>query len=204
MTDALSRLTKNSIVTTNLHQQRSGHVRCSVRASTRSAPVQLVQTCGPAFAHVGCPRVREEVDPLFDAEAGSPHLALEHPIDLLIVCRRRPVCRLHRAHNSWIARPRGSNKPLPQIDGQLVADCKAQNPNFGQRTTLPSQATEPSARVSPLPQAASPQLAPAGQRNGPPSESVEPPMQAVPPQPPATPQWPPCRRLVTVASAKSK
>jgi hypothetical protein len=74
------------------------------------------------------------------------------------------------------ARPRRSNKPLPQIDGQLVADCKAQNPNFGQRTTLPSQASEPSARVSPLPQAASPQLAPAGQRNGPPSESVEPPM----------------------------
>jgi hypothetical protein len=56
------------------------------------------------------------------------------------------------------ARPRRSNKPLPQIDGQLVADCKAQNPNFGQRTTLPSQASEPSARVSPLPQAASPQL----------------------------------------------
>ena len=79
-------------------------------------------------------------------------------------------------------RPRVSNKPLPHIDGQLVADCKAQNPNFGQRTTLPSQATEPSARVSPLPQAASPQLAPAGQRNGPPSESVEPPMQAVPPR----------------------
>jgi hypothetical protein len=104
----------------------------------------------------------------------------------------------------FAARPRGSNKPLPQIDGQLVADCKAQNPNFGQRTTLPSQATEPSARVSPLPQAASPQLAPAGQRNGPPSESVEPPMQAVPPQPPATPQWRPCRRLVTLASAKSK
>jgi len=25
---------------------------------------------------------REKVDPLFDAEAGSPHLALEQPIDL--------------------------------------------------------------------------------------------------------------------------
>ena len=50
----------------------------------------------------------------------TPHLALEHPIDLLIV---PATGRLHRAHNSWIARPRGSNKPLPQIDGQLVADC---------------------------------------------------------------------------------
>jgi hypothetical protein len=28
---------------------------------------------------------REKVDPLFDAEAGSPHLALEQPIDLLVV-----------------------------------------------------------------------------------------------------------------------
>jgi hypothetical protein len=86
------------------------------------------------------------------------------------------------------AQPRRSSKSLPQIDGQLVADCKAQNPNFGQRATPPLQATEPSARVSPLPQAASPQLAPAGQRRAPPSESVEPPVQASTPQSPATPQ----------------
>jgi hypothetical protein len=39
------------------------------------------------------------------------------------------------------ARPRRSNKPMPQINVQLVADCKAQNPNFDQRTTLPSQAS---------------------------------------------------------------
>jgi hypothetical protein len=90
---------------------------------------------------------------------------------------------LHHADNALDVRDLADpNKPLPQIDGQLVADCKAQNPNFGQRITLPSQATEPSARVSPLPQAASPQLAPAGRRNEPPSESVEPPMQAVPPR----------------------
>jgi hypothetical protein len=29
--------------------------------------------------------------------------------------------------------PRRASKPLPQINLQLVADCKAQNPNFGQR-----------------------------------------------------------------------
>jgi hypothetical protein len=51
---------------------------------------------------------------------------------------------------------------LPQIDLELVADCKAQNPNFGQRVAPPSQAVEPPA-ASPPPPAATPQLAPAPQ-----------------------------------------
>jgi len=38
------------------------------------------------------------------------------------------------------------------------------------------------------PRAATPQVAPARQRNVPPSQAVDPPVQASPPQPPATPQ----------------
>jgi hypothetical protein len=49
--------------------------------------------------------------------------------------------------------PRRANKPLPQIDQQLVADCKAQNPNFGQRNAPPSQATEPPPASAPAPTA---------------------------------------------------
>jgi hypothetical protein len=46
MTGALSRLTKDSIVTTNLHSDNvQGMSERSGRASTRSTPVQLVQTC---------------------------------------------------------------------------------------------------------------------------------------------------------------
>ena len=33
--------------------------------------------------------------------------------------------------------PRRATKPLPEIDLQLVAACKAQNPNFGQRSASP-------------------------------------------------------------------
>ena len=47
--------------------------------------------------------------------------------------------------------PRRASKPLPQINPQLVADCKAQNPNFGQRNAPPSQAAQPPAQSSPLP-----------------------------------------------------
>src|SRR5262249_19405290 len=39
------------------------------------------------------------------------------------------------------ARARAS-KPLPQVDAKLVADCKAQNPNFGQRVARPPQPGE--------------------------------------------------------------
>jgi len=84
--------------------------------------------------------------------------------------------------------PRRAGRPLPQINLQLVADCKAQNPNFGQRNAPPSQAARPPVEASPFPRAATPQVAPARQRNVPPSQAVEPPVQASPPQPPATPQ----------------
>jgi hypothetical protein len=52
------------------------------------------------------------------------------------------------------SQPRRASKPLPQINPQLVADCKAQNPNFGQRkrNPPPSQATEPPAQANtPIP-----------------------------------------------------
>jgi hypothetical protein len=83
--------------------------------------------------------------------------------------------------------PRRASRPLPQINLQLVADCKAQNPNFGQRNALPSQAGQPPVEASPLPRGATPQR----QRNAPPSQSVEPPVQASPPQPAAIPQTAP-------------
>src|SRR5262249_24542002 len=49
------------------------------------------------------------------------------------------------------AQPRRASKPLPQINSQLVADCKAQNPNFGQmkRNALPSQPTEEPTQANP-------------------------------------------------------
>jgi hypothetical protein len=63
--------------------------------------------------------------------------------------------------------PPRASRPLPNIDPQLVADCKAQNPNFGQRDARPSQAAQPPGQASPLPRAA-PQ-----QRNAPSSQAVE-------------------------------
>ena len=36
--------------------------------------------------------------------------------------------------------PRRATKPLPQIDPELVAACKARNPNFGQRNAPPTDA----------------------------------------------------------------
>ena len=75
--------------------------------------------------------------------------------------------------------PPRASRPLPQIDPQLVADCKVQNPNFGQRIATPSQAAQPSGQSSPLPRAA-PQ-----QRNAPSSQPVEPP--ATPSNPAASP-----------------
>jgi N-acetylglucosamine-6-sulfatase len=37
--------------------------------------------------------------------------------------------------------PKRASKPLPQIDPQLVADCQAANPNFGQRGRVPPAQT---------------------------------------------------------------
>jgi len=75
-------------------------------------------------------------------------------------------------------RPRAS-KPLPQIDPKLVADCKIQNPNFGQRVARPPQPGEPAIQASPRPQES-----PIKAR----SETVEPPVQSSPgTQPPQAP-----------------
>ena len=74
-------------------------------------------------------------------------------------------------------RPRAS-KPLPQIDPKLVADCKIQNPNFGQRVARPPQPGEPAIQASPPPQ---------DSPIKPPSETVEPPVQSLPGTPPQAP-----------------
>src|SRR6266849_5821626 len=42
------------------------------------------------------------------------------------------------------AQPRRATKPLPQIDPQIVAACKARNPDFGQRDRAPDDAAPPS------------------------------------------------------------
>jgi hypothetical protein len=89
--------------------------------------------------------------------------------------------------------PRRASKPLPRIDLQLLSDCKAQNPNFGQRNALPSQTAQPPVEASPLPRAATPQGAPAGQRNVPPSQTVEPPLQGSPSAARPTPQVAPAQ-----------
>ena len=71
--------------------------------------------------------------------------------------------------------PRRATKPLPEIDLQLVAACKAQNPNFGQRSASPvptgdsaspGPAAEPPAQaISPPPASAPLQGMPAPRAN---------------------------------------
>jgi hypothetical protein len=74
-------------------------------------------------------------------------------------------------------RPRAS-KPLPQIDPKLVADCKIQNPNFGQRVARPPQPGEAAIQTSPPPQ---------DSPTNPPSDTLQPPVQSLPGTPPAQP-----------------
>src|SRR5947208_4220544 len=75
---------------------------------------------------------------------------------------------------------RRASKPLPQIDPRLVADCKVQNPNFGQRVAPPSKAGEPPVQASPRP--ATPEDTPTRQpTTPPPPQAEEPPVQADPP-----------------------
>src|SRR5260370_10924 len=64
------------------------------------------------------------------------------------------------------APPRGASKPLPQVDPQLVAACKARNPSFGQLNALPLEAGVPSSLASPPPPVATIQTTP------PPSTSI--------------------------------
>ena len=72
--------------------------------------------------------------------------------------------------------PRRPTKPLPEIDLQLVAACKAQNPNFGQWSASPVPTGD---SASPGPAAEPAQVAPARRRNAQPSQADEPPAQAI-------------------------
>jgi N-acetylglucosamine-6-sulfatase len=56
--------------------------------------------------------------------------------------------------------PRRATKPLPQIDPQIVAACKARNPNFGQRNAPPADAAPPAPPPPADPTAATPAPAP--------------------------------------------
>ncbi len=52
------------------------------------------------------------------------------------------------------AQPQKATKPLPQVDPQLVASCKLENPRFGQRQAPGSAAGEQPSPASPPPPAA--------------------------------------------------
>jgi len=56
--------------------------------------------------------------------------------------------------------PRNSNKPLPQVNPQLVAACKAANPSFGQRNGSAATDDEPAASASQSEPAATVQSSP--------------------------------------------
>jgi hypothetical protein len=88
---------------------------------------------------------------------------------------------------------RRASKPLPQIDPRVVADCNAQNPNFGQRAAPPSQAGEPSLQSSPRP--ATPEGTPTRRRATPPPQAVEPPVPTNPPPSATTPQASPAPQI---------
>jgi len=45
--------------------------------------------------------------------------------------------------------PRRARTPLPQVDAQLVAACKARNPRFGQRNAPASEPGSPASRPAP-------------------------------------------------------
>src|SRR5262249_25997334 len=49
------------------------------------------------------------------------------------------------------AQPRRATRPLPQIDPQIVAACKARNPDFRQRNAAPAQAVPPADATPPRP-----------------------------------------------------
>jgi hypothetical protein len=76
---------------------------------------------------------------------------------------------------------RRASKPLPAVDPQLVAECRAQNPNFGQRNAPPGPAMAPPAQT----------IAPPAPTAAPPAPAIAPPAQPDPPA--AAPQptpWP--------------
>src|SRR6266849_5424073 len=69
------------------------------------------------------------------------------------------------------AQQRRATKPLPQIEPELVAACKARNPDFGQRNAPPTDAAPPSppppARTEPAPLPVSPPQAGEGRVGAP-------------------------------------
>ena len=58
--------------------------------------------------------------------------------------------------------PRQARNPLPQVDPQLVADCKASNPRFGRGNAPPSAAPAQASPASPPPCASSDDTIPSG------------------------------------------
>jgi hypothetical protein len=89
---------------------------------------------------------------------------------------------------------RRASKPLPQIDPGLVANCRAQNPNFGQRAAPASKAGEPPVQASPRP--ATPEGTPTRQPATPlPPQAAEPPVQADPPSTATTPRVSPVPQI---------
>jgi hypothetical protein len=86
--------------------------------------------------------------------------------------------------------PRRATKPLPEIDLQLVAECKAQNPNFGQRRSSPVPAGD---SASPAPTIEPMQVAPVRRPNAPSSQMDKPPALVISPPPAVAP--PPAPRV---------
>jgi hypothetical protein len=158
-------------------------------APLRSAPTVEADTRSNRDApksNLGCrPRyVNRRVGPGYLRAGGPTPAALRRNQSTLRaggICagrcqnRRRFVCGLHRADHT-------ANAATASGEQAFATDCKAQNPNFGQRNATPSQAAQPPGQVSPLPRAA-PQ-----QRNAPSSQTVEPP--ASPTNPAASPPQP--------------
>jgi hypothetical protein len=54
------------------------------------------------------------------------------------------------------AQPKRASRPLPQVDPQLVADCKAANPTFGQGGRVPPPVQTPATPPQPVEAAPSP------------------------------------------------
>jgi N-acetylglucosamine-6-sulfatase len=57
------------------------------------------------------------------------------------------------------AQPKRASKPLPQVDPQLVADCKASNPRFGQGRQPAVPVAEPPSPPTPAPAVQAPRTA---------------------------------------------
>jgi arylsulfatase A-like enzyme len=106
--------------------------------------------------------------------------------------------------------PRRATLPLPEIDPQLVAQCRTQNPNFGMRNAQPAQggpapAQAPGAGQGPAPLPPNATEAPPQMQPAPRPQTAAPP-QVAPPQvePPAPPQAQADRPQTTAASLQPR